>query len=170
MVLASMRPIGRTLSVLCGGATPQEIALGVALGAVLGLIPKSNLTAVLLCGVILSLRVNLAAAVFAAGAFSGLAPLLDGVAHQLGSAALSLRALQGGWAWLFRQPIVPWLRLDNTLVLGQLFLGLTSAWPIYRLTFRIVSRIQPQLTAAMTRSAIARTVLGVRLPAQRRAA
>lgn len=170
MILACLRPVGRAIQVLCGGSTPHEIALGLSLGLVLGLLPKSNLTAVLLCGLILSLRLNLVAASMAALTVMGFGPLLDSVAHQIGSFLLSWNVLQGGWAWFFRQPLVPWLRLDDTVVLGQLFIGVVLALPGYSLAVRVLNRVQPLATGIMRRSWPARLALGVRLPPERRAA
>jgi uncharacterized protein (TIGR03546 family) len=170
MVLARLRPVGRVLGTLCGGSTPHELALGLALGAVLGLIPKANLTAALLCGLILSLRLNLTAAALGTSAGMGLAPMLSVLAHQIGLTMLALGVLQGFWSWLFRQPVIPWLRLDETLVLGQLLIGLVLAWPLYRVSREALSRLQPSLVAALRRSSVTRIMLGVRLPAERRAA
>jgi uncharacterized protein (TIGR03546 family) len=170
MVLARLRPVGRVLGTLCGGSTPHELALGLALGAILGLVPKANLTAALLCALILSLRLNLTSAALATSAGMALAPVLSGLAHRIGLTALSFGLLQGFWSWLFRQPIIPWLRLDETLVLGQLLIGLALAWPLYRLSRGAISRLQPSLVAALRRSPVSRLVLGVRLPAERRAA
>lgn len=170
MVLASMRRVSRTIAVLCGGSTAHEIAMGIALGTILGLIPKANLTAVLLCALILSLRLNLTAALFAAGISMSLAPLLDGVAHPLGLTILSFRPLQGLWSSLLRQPIVPWLQLDQTVVLGELMIGLLVAWPLYRLSRSAVARLQPGVAAVMNHSSVSRLLEGMREPAQRRAA
>src|SRR4051794_9645298 len=113
MIFASLRPLGRALRILCGGATPHEIALGVALGLMLGLVPKSNLTAVTLCGVILCLRLNLYAAGMTTLAIMPLAASLDGVGNSIGMYALSCGPLAGFWTWLFRQPLVPWLQLND---------------------------------------------------------
>ena len=170
MALGLLRPVGRVIGVLCGGSTPHQIALGLTLGVVLGLVPKGNLTAVLLCGLILVLRVNLSAATAATFLAMGFAPALEGVAHQFGLTALSARPLYGFWTWLFAQPLAPWLRLENTVVLGQLLLGLAAAGPIYGVSQALIARVQPGVVAVMSRSSLARLALGVRRPVERSAA
>lgn len=126
--------------------TPRQIALGIALGMVVGLVPKGNLTATVLAMILALLKLNLGAALLSALVFSCLSPLGDPLFHAVGWRLLSAPALRDTWENLHRQPVVPWLNVNNTVVLGTLVTGLALFYPCYRLTLGLVLRLQPLAT------------------------
>ncbi len=108
----------------------------------IGLVPKGNLTAGLLAMVLLATRANLAAAGLATLGFSWLGMLADPLTHRLGLALLSIQGLRPVWDWLYAQPLVPWLHLHNTVVLGNLLCGLALLLPAYALGLRAAERLK----------------------------
>lgn len=116
---------------------PHAWALGVALGVLLGLVPKGNLTAVVISLLFFSLRVDLAIGLLTALAVSLLAGWLDPVTHAIGNILLGAPQLQSFWERVHRLPLVPWMRWNNTVVLGSLVLGAATTWPVYKRALRL---------------------------------
>lgn len=134
MGLWLVKPLRYLVAALRGLSSPRQVALGIALGMLVGLVPKHNLTAVALATVLFSLRVNLPAASGAILLFTWVGHLLDPVADRVGLALLASADLRPYWRWLFEQPLVPYTGLNNTVVVGQLALGLALCYPAYHLT------------------------------------
>ena len=111
----------------------RQLAWGVALGLLAGLVPKGNLTSFVLITVMFSCRINLAVGVLCTVAFSWFGLMLDPLSHALGKSVLTAEALQPLWKWLFNLPIVPWTSLHNTVVMGSLIIGLALVYPTARL-------------------------------------
>jgi uncharacterized protein (TIGR03546 family) len=111
--------------------SPRQLALGVAFGVVLGLIPKGNLLAVLVAMLFFSLRVNLQMGMLTGLIVSFFAALLDPVTERLGHGLLTAPPLQGIWTFFYNTPLVPWTGFNNTVVLGSFVLGWLLFYPAY---------------------------------------
>src|SRR5690606_34811882 len=122
--------------------SPRQIAMGFALGVVLGLIPKGNLLAVFMATLLLSLRVNKSAGMLSAVLVSFGAYLCDPLADRIGSALLLSPALKPLWTWLYNLPVVPWTDFNNTVVLGSFVLGWMLVYPVYRAALPAATRWQ----------------------------
>ncbi len=117
-----------------GVDSPSQLAAGVAIGMIIGLLPKDSLLPYCLVVVLLLTRANLFSAGVAAMLFSFLAPILDPVSHMIGISVLTFAPLESTWTILIQLPIVPWTRFDNSVVMGSLILGLLTAYPLYRIS------------------------------------
>ena len=126
-----LRLLKDLLQALHGGSAPRHLAAGFALGAALGLVPKGNLLAAVFFLLLFAMRVDKGLALLSAGLFTGLGYAWDGLAHKLGWALLKAGALKGLWTTLYDMPIVPLTRFNNTVVLGNLVLGLLLYLPLY---------------------------------------
>lgn len=124
---------------LHGGADPRHLAAGFALGAALGLTPKAGLMPVLFLLVFFALRINKGMALVTAALFTPIGYAIDGAAHRLGWTLLKAGPLQGLWTALYDLPIVPLTRFNNTVVLGNLVIGLALYVPLYFLGLRLVA-------------------------------
>lgn len=103
--------------------TPRNIALGVAVGIGLGTFPPSTLQWYL-CGVAaLMLPLPLLIVIGVAIPFSLVTPLADPVFHVLGKSLLGISWLRRGWTFLYHLPILPYLRFNNTVMLGATVFG-----------------------------------------------
>jgi len=136
------RPFDLLIALFTDASSPGQIGWGVALGMWVGLVPKGNLTAGALAVLLLATRANLAAAGLATLCFSWVGMWADPVPHRLGLALLSSESLRPCWDWLYRQPLVPWLHLHNTVVLGNLLCGLALLLPVYALGLRAAERLK----------------------------
>jgi uncharacterized protein (TIGR03546 family) len=113
--------------------SPRQLALGVAFGMLLAVVPKGNLLALAIATVFLALRVNLGTGMLCAAGLSFVAGWIDPLAHGLGWALLNAAPLRPLWTELYNLPLVPWTRFNNTVVLGGFLLGLAAFYPTYRL-------------------------------------
>jgi len=138
-------PLRAIVGLFTAAASPRGLAVGCALGMMLGLLPKGNLTAAALSLVVLSLRVNLTAVAAATAVFSSVAVWTDPLAHRLGAAVLTQPAWQGTLAWLYELPLAPWTGLNNTVVLGSLLLSLVLFYPVYRVCWLVLHRHQARV-------------------------
>lgn len=114
--------------------SPGEMAGGLALGMLIGIVPKENLLAAILATLLLVLRVNLATALLATALFSWIALLLDPVTDALGYFLLTLPVLEPAWTFLAGLPFVPWTQFNHSIVLGSWVLGLALFYPVFRLS------------------------------------
>ncbi len=118
---------------LTSDTDPGQIGWGIALGFVLGLIPKANLTAQLLLVLLMALRVNIPFGLLTMLLVSFANPLFDRLTDPLGYALLTADGLAPLWTRLYNTPVVPWTAFNNTVLLGGLVAGLVLLFPVYLL-------------------------------------
>jgi len=112
--------------------SPNEIAAGVMLGAMMGLLPKFNLLSLFIWVCILMFRVNFGMATASIVIFAIVGSITDPLAERMGFYLLTgVPALQGLWVTLYNTPIIPFSSFNNTLVMGNLALGLIIAIPVF---------------------------------------
>lgn len=137
-----VKPFRYIASALRDLNSPRRIAWGVALGMVVGLVPKDNLTAAVLGMLLLTVRINLAAGTCTALVCACLAAACDPFTDRLGFALLTSPELTRFWNWLFQCPAATWSGLNNTVVVGSLALGLWLVYPAYFVCSRSVMWFQ----------------------------
>ncbi len=114
------------------GQTPSQIAGGFALGMVIGLSPSFNLQGLLLWIILLSLNVNLAAALLAITLCNLVAYLFDPLFHWFGFQVLTqVDFLKGLWTYLYNAPLAPLTNFYNTVVMGSFLTALVLFLPVY---------------------------------------
>jgi uncharacterized protein (TIGR03546 family) len=124
--------IKKFIKILREGQTPAQIAAGFALGALVGIAPVLTLQGLLVWLLILSLDVNLSAAILSFTLFTLIAYLLDPLFHALGYFLLvDAGGLRGLWTSLYNAPLAPLTRFNNTVVMGSFVCGLFLFLPIY---------------------------------------
>ncbi len=116
---------------LTSDTDPRQIGAGIALGFLIGLMPKATLTAQLLIVLLMATRVNIPMALLSAVAVSLLNPLLDRLTDPIGYALLTSEALRPLWTKLYNIPVLPWTGFNNTVVPGGLALGAVLLAPVY---------------------------------------
>ena len=118
---------------------PHNIAMGFALGTIIGLTPSRALHNLIVFILILIGNVSIPAAFFAIFLFSCFAHFLDPLFHSLGYFLLvKIEFLQPFWTYLYNIPIAPLTRFYNTVVLGSLVASLTIFFPVYWVFKQIV--------------------------------
>lgn len=116
---------------LTSDTDPRQIGAGIALGFLIGLMPKATLTAQLLIVLLLATRVNIPMGMLTILAVSLVNPLFDKLTDPIGYALLTSQALKPLWTKLYNMPIVPWTGFNNTVVPGGLVLGAALFAPVY---------------------------------------
>ena len=150
-MFASIRPLRYLWKALTAENSPRQIAWGFALGILVGLIPKGNLTAWLFGCLLLATRVNLGVGMLTAMTVTALSPTIDPLTHALGLRLLSLDAAKSLLMRWHDAPFVPWLRLNNTVVLGSTTLGLILLYPAKHIAETSASSILPRLARILAR-------------------
>ncbi len=130
---------------------PERLAVAIALGILAGLVPKLNLLAVALYALIVLLPVPTLPALLISAVVAVISWNLDIVTHPIGSALLKHEALRPMWISLEQMPLVPWMSLHNTVVLGNFVLGLLLLAPTYLISSRVLDRM---FFAAAEKSAV----------------
>ena len=139
-----IRPLRFLAQSLMIDATPRQLAWGFSLGMVIGLVPKGNLTAILLMALLGSLRVNLAAGALGIFIFTWVGMLLDPISHRLGFFLLTRESLAPLWIALYDTNLVPWTAFNNTVVLGSTLIGLILLYPVYSQLRPLLEKIPPE--------------------------
>ncbi|MCU0718324.1 MAG: hypothetical protein MUC83_01365 [Pirellula sp.] len=122
--------------------SPGAIAGGLAFGTMLGLMPKDSLLALCILSLIAILPINQMIACLATVSLTFAESLTWGVTDWIGFHTLSLSAVSNLIGSIYQMPIAPWLRLENTVVMGALMLGLLLWGPCFLVTYRVSSRFQ----------------------------
>jgi len=151
MQLQWIRPAKLLTRLLTDASSSSQIAWGFALGMLLGMVPKDNLTAVFLSVMLLALNVNLAAGLLGAVFFSAVGPLLDPLTHRLGYWILTYGPLEPLWTSLSQVPLFAWTRLTNTVVFGSVILGLWLLVPVWWGGYWLVEIGKPVLAEHLRR-------------------
>lgn len=126
-----LRGIVRMFVVLNSNKGEGEIALGIAFGFLLALVPAGNLLWPLLFVLTLFARANLAVELLFLGLFKLVVPLADPLLDRLGLALLTAPALYDPLTALYNVPVVPFTRFNNSLVAGGLVAGLLLLVPVF---------------------------------------
>lgn len=119
------------VAVLSQYRQPNQIAWGVAMGAVLGFVPKDNLVAIGAIVLLAICRVNQLAGCCMAIALTLVSGWLEPFVSLVGIKLLNQSFVIAIIARLYEIPMVPWTCLDNSLVTGGLSLGMVVMLPIY---------------------------------------
>jgi uncharacterized protein (TIGR03546 family) len=141
--LEYFRPIRNLLRVFGRDRSPHQLALAIAIGMMIGLIPKGNLIAVIFSVALLALRVNLGAGLTVAFAVSMFSPQLDRLTHGVGVRLLKMPAFHEQMVQIYQWPVVAWSSLNNTAVLGGVITGSLLFYPTYHISRGLICRWLP---------------------------
>ncbi len=162
----ALRPVRQLAQALLANDSPRQVAWGFVIGMLIGLVPKGNLTAILLGMLLFGLRVNKPAGLMGIGVFTYLGLFLDSFAHRIGSAVIASESFRTFHAELYQAAISPLLGLNNTVVLGQLLIGIYLIYPVYVVSYRFAVKVQAPLSAWLLRYKAVRWIRGAELGTQ----
>lgn len=152
-------------SALSSASSPRQLALGFSMGMVIGLVPKENLTAVILLFILAGSKVNLCSASLGTILFSWLAVFIDPLSHQIGSVVLSTSSLQGFWQSVYEVPFAPWTDFNNTIVMGSLISGLFLFYPVFRISKPQFEKYSPVVAEKLKKYRIVQLLWGTQVGA-----
>lgn len=158
-----LKPLRLIFRALSEDNTPAQMALGFALGLMIGLVPKGNLIAVSLMIILGVLRVNLGVGMLTAFFVSWISPFFDFVTHSIGQMILSIESLSPFWTDLYNMPIVPWTKFNNTVVMGSFALGAALLVPSFLISRPIFAKYAPDWTERLQKWRVWQLIFGSEL-------
>ena len=144
--------IVKLLKALNTNSHPGEIAHAVAIGMLLGFMPKDNALWYLLFVFFLFVRVHKGALLLAVLAASLLARLFDPLFDAIGYAVLTFSPLEPVYAALLDIPFVAFTKFNNTVVAGAVVSSLILYIPVYILIRILIKSWRTHLAPALARS------------------
>ena len=144
--------LAQILKVLNSETSPAQIAAAVLLGLFMGLSPLGAPHNLFLLLLVLVLRVNLSLFLVSLALFSGIAWLLDPLAHSLGKVLLEAGMLEGLWTAMYNTGFWRLLGFNNTVLLGQVVIALLLAAPVFFAVTFIVRNYREHLKARIEKS------------------
>ena len=139
------RRLQYVLDAIFGIQPPSQVALGATLGMFVGMVPKDTLIAFLACLLILASAANLYCSILSALTFSIIGWFIEPLLHKLGAVVLSNDMFGRLWSALYQLPVVPWTRVNNTVVMGSVVASLIFAYPLFATIRAIAAEFSPQL-------------------------
>lgn len=137
MLFWLIRPLRYLADLIRNTGSSRSIAWGAALGMLAGLSPKDTLVAWVLAILPFLFNVNLPAALVSGLFFTWAGVFTDPLADRIGQRLLTHSELLPYWTWLYELPAGPWAQLNNTIVLGNVIVGLLLFYPVYHVSERI---------------------------------
>ena len=123
--------ISGLLKSLNANTNPGEIAHGIACGLLLGFVPKDNLLWILLFVFLFFVRINKPAYFIMLAVASAITPALDPTFDSVGLSFLTMKQVYGAYAFLLDIPFVAFTKINNSVVIGSLIIGLIAYIPTY---------------------------------------
>jgi uncharacterized protein (TIGR03546 family) len=130
-MLTLLKLIQSIIKTLHSEGTPGQVAVGIALGAALGLTPLMNVHNLIIFSVIVLLNVSFGGGMLGWALFVPLGFLLDPVFDRIGASLLQAPSLRPMWTSWYNTPLVPYTNFNNTVVLGSVVGWLVLAVPIF---------------------------------------
>lgn len=163
-MLAIVKLIQSLVKALHSDGTPGQVAIGLALGAIIGLTPLMSLHNAVIFGLIIILNVSFPGALFGILVFTPLAFLLDPLFDALGRLLLvDTPALTPLWTELYNTPVVPLTDFNNTVVLGSLVAALVVFVPLFFAVRWGVTRYRATVGERIRRSALYKSITASKL-------
>jgi uncharacterized protein (TIGR03546 family) len=150
--------IVKSLKSLFGNTHPMELALAFAFGVLLGLVPQDNLSWIVIIILTAFLKTNLGAQMLMAIVVGLISPFLDPLLNALGQwllVDLGFSGLLVGWHSL---PILPLLKLNNTLVMGGLLGGIILFIPVTIFSALLIGLMREKVVPAIANSAFVKGI------------
>lgn len=123
--------ISNLFKALNANRNPAEIAHALALGVMLGLMPKNNALWYLILVFFMFVRINKPTYLLTALVVSYFAWMLDPVFSSIGYAVLTLKPLEGLFGFLVDVPFVGFTKFNNTIVMGSFLFSLAVYIPFF---------------------------------------
>ena len=156
-ILRSLRLLFKALVI---ESTPTQMSYGLALGVMLGLVPKGNLLAIVLGFMVAAMRVNLAIVACAAVAITFASSSLDSTFDRVGVCVLGHPSLRSFWEAVYDTPMMPWTDFNNSIVMGSFICGLLLIWPVHRISRPVFQKYSESVARHLRDWRITRILLG----------
>lgn len=116
----------------------NSLALGLAMGVILGFSPFLSLQTALVLILVFFFRVQLGAALLSAFFFKLTAYLIDPLSNKLGQSILESETLRPLFRDLYNMPLIPLTRFNNSIVMGSAVVGIALTIPLFFVFKRLI--------------------------------
>jgi uncharacterized protein (TIGR03546 family) len=157
-MFALLKLIQSIIKTLHSEGTPGQVAVGIALGSVLGLTPLMNVHNLIVFSLIVLLNVSFGGGMLGWALFVPVGFLLDPVFDRIGAGLLAAPALRPLWTSWYNTPLVPYTNFNNTIVLGSVVAWLVLAVPIFFAARWGVARYRATIGERVRRSKLYRAI------------
>jgi len=158
-VFGLIKLIQSLVGALHSEGTPGQLALGIALGSILGLTPLVNIHNAIVFAALMLLNVSFAGGMLGWALFAPIGFLLDPLFDWIGHSLLLAPSLRGLWTSLYNMPVVPLTNFNNTVVLGSLVFALVLLVPLFFGTRWAVTRYRATIGERVRQSKFYRAVM-----------
>lgn len=158
--------IARIMAGLYSNRKPAEVAAAVSTALLLTFLPGANLLWFTIFVAMFFLRVNHAIALLTLALLAPLSATADPLLHNLGHIVLTNPSLADFFTALYNQPLMPFTRFNNTLVMGGLLAGAIVWFPVFLLSRIAVMTFRLRLVPALASSKPVRALVKVPLVAR----
>jgi uncharacterized protein (TIGR03546 family) len=162
-MLLLLRMVQSLIRTLHSEGTPHQVAVGITLGAALGLTPLLSLHNLFVVAVIMLFNVSVGGAGLGFLAFTPLGFALDPLFEALGAWLLEIGVLHGLWTTLYNLPVLPLSNFNNTVVLGSIVAWVCLTIPIYAGSRAGVARYRATIGAKVRKSKWYKTIAASRV-------
>lgn len=143
----------KLLQILNSQTSPSQLAAGVAFGMIVGLSPFFAWHNLIVFLLVCLFRVNLSMFFWSVAGFSVLGFILDPLFDILGYWILvDWSFARPWWIWISSAPILPFFRLNNTIVMGSLAFSLFLFGPVFFLATYAVKKYRTHWRALILNS------------------
>ena len=146
------------LTTLNSETDPAQISLGFCFGLILGFTPFLSMHTLIVLFLLLTLRVNISAAILAWGFFAGLAYVLDQLFLMMGEYLLALPAMQDQWAVMYNSDFWRLTHFNNTLTLGSLVISVLAFTPMFFIFKMLIIKYRKHILSWIRKSRIMRVL------------
>lgn len=157
-MLALLKLLQSLVTTLHSDGTPNQIGIGVALGACLGLTPIANVHNGVVLLLLCILNVSFGAGLLGWALFIPLGFVLDPVFDRIGHALLTAPSLRATWTAWDNAPVMPLTSFNNTVVLGSVVAWLVLFIPIWLLARQGVLAYRATLAEKVRRTRVYQAV------------
>jgi uncharacterized protein (TIGR03546 family) len=137
LLLKLLQKIVKTLN---SAGTPGQVAMGMTLGACLGITPLMNAHNIVVFALALVFNVALGGFFLGWTLATPLGFVLDPLFDAVGTWLLGLPALQGLWTSLYNTAGVPLTNFNNSVVLGSLVVWVLLVLPLFFLLRSLIAK------------------------------
>lgn len=138
--------------------TPGQVALGIALGACLGLTPLMTLHNLVIFSAIVLLNVSFAGGMLGWLLFTPVGFLFDPIWDRIGRALLEAGALRALWTDWYNIPVVPLTEFNNSVVLGSVVAWVLISVPIFFVARYGIARYRATIGARVSQHRLYKAV------------
>lgn len=133
-----LKQIFNLLKLLNSDTGEKSIALGFALGMILGFAPFFSLQTILVIIILFIFKIQFGAAICASFFFAIFAFILDPVFHSVGIIFLEMNSLKGIYELLYSMPIIPFTKFYNSIVMGSMVVSILLVPVVYLLSVKMI--------------------------------